>query len=161
MSIRLLSAAEWDLLREVRLAALRESPWWFLSTYAKEWHYGQQHWRDEFRRGIWLICTSDEGAPEALLGATRGTDIPCPDRYLSYLWVAPAVRGRGVGTKLVTEMLSHLRERGVPRVWLWVFDGNDAAHRLYRKLGFKSTGLRNQVGQRPVRIEERFLLELS
>ena len=63
-------------------------------------------------------------------------------------WLPP-VRGRGVGTKLVTEMLTYLRERDVPRVWLWVFDGNDAARRLYRRLGFESTGLRNQHRAQP------------
>ena len=107
-----------------------------------------------------MVCTSDEGATQALLGATHSSDIPRSDRYLSYLWVAPAARGQGIGTKLVTEMLTHLRDRDVPRVWLWVVDGNDAAHRLYRKLGFQSTGVRKRLERDPFRSEERLLLEL-
>jgi ribosomal protein S18 acetylase RimI-like enzyme len=145
----------------VRLDALRESPASFLSTFAEERQYGQQHWQAELLRGAWLVGTGDDAAQaQALLGATRGADIPVDDRYLSYLWVAPPARGRGVGTTLVTRMLMHLRERDVPRVWLWVLDGNDAAHQLYRKVGFESTGLRKPLHHDPSRIEERLLLEL-
>ena len=159
MSIRFLSASEWRLLRSARLAALRESPASFLSTFAKERQYGEQHWQAELVHGAWLVGTGD-GAAQALLGATRGADIPFADRYLSYLWVAPPARGRGLGTKLVTEMLTHLREREVAGVWLWVMDGNDAANQLYRKIGFESTGLRKPLPHDPSRIEERLLLKL-
>ena len=99
MSIRFLSASEWRLLRSARLDALRESPTSFLSTFAEERQYGQQRWEAELGRGDWLVRTSDDASEaQALLGATRGADIPAADRYLSYLWVAPAARGRGLGT---------------------------------------------------------------
>ena len=162
MSIRFLSASEWRLLRSARLDALRESPASFLSTFAEEEQYGQQRWEAELSRGDWLVRTRDDAAePQALLGATRGADIPAADRYLSYLWVAPPARGRGLGTRVVTRMLTHLHEWGVPRVWLWVLDGNDAACQLYRKLGFERTGLRKPLPHDPARTEERLLLELS
>jgi len=160
VTTRLLAAPDWDVLRDVRLAALRESPDSFLSLYHEERQHGPQWWKAAVRRDTWMVYTSDEGATQALLGATRAFDIPPSDRYLSYLWVAPAARGRGIGTKLMTEMLTHLRSRNVPRVWLWVFDGNEAAHRLYRKLGFQSTGFRKQLEQDPFRAEELLLLEL-
>jgi ribosomal protein S18 acetylase RimI-like enzyme len=160
VTIRLLTAPEWDVLRDVRLAALYESPDSFLSLYQEERQYGSRWWKAAVRRDTWMVCTSDEGATQALLGATRAIDIPPSDRYLSYLWVAPSARGRGIGTRLVTQMLTHLRDGGVPRVWLWVFDGNEAAHRLYRKIGFQSTGVRKQLEQDPFRAEERLLLDL-
>jgi ribosomal protein S18 acetylase RimI-like enzyme len=133
-----------------------------LSTFAEERQYGQQRWETELRRGDWLVGTGDDAAEaQALLGATRGADIPVADRYLSYLWVAPPARGRGLGTTVVTRMLAHLRGWEVPRVWLWVLDGNDAADQLYRKVGFERTGLRKPLPHDPARIEERLLLELS
>jgi ribosomal protein S18 acetylase RimI-like enzyme len=162
VSIRFLSASEWRLLQSARLDALSESPASFLSTFAEERQYGQQRWKAELDRGAWLVGTRDDAAqPQALLGATWGADIPVDDRYLSYLWVAPPARGRGLGRTLVTRMLAHLREWEVPRVWLWVLDGNDTAHQLYRKVGFESTGLRKPLSRDPSRIEERLLLELS
>ena len=160
MSIRFLSASEWRLLRSARLDALSDSPASFLSTFAEERQYGQHRWEAELGRGDWLVGTGDDAA-EALLGATRGGDIPGVDRYLSYLWVAPPARGRGLGTTLVTRMLTQLREREVPRVWLWVLDGNDAAQRLYRNVGFESTGLRKPLPHDPSRTEERLLFDLS
>ena len=162
MSIRFLSASEWRLLRSARLDALRESPTSFLSTFAEERQYGQPRWEAELRRGDWLVGTGDDPPQaQALLGATRGADIPAGDRYLSYLWVAPPARRRGLGMSLVTRMLTHLRQWDVPRVWLWVLDGNAGADQLYRKVGFERTGLRKPLPHDPARIEERLLLELS
>ena len=161
MSIRFLSASEWRLLRSARLDALRESPASFLSTFAEERQYGEQHWQAELDHGAWLVGTRDDAAQaQALLGATRGDDIPGADRYLSSLWVAPPARGRGVGTTLLTRMLTYLRDHDVRRVWLWVLDGNADADRLYRRVGFRSTGLRKPLDRDPVRSEERLLLEL-
>ena len=162
MSIRFLSASEWRLLRSARLDALQESPTSFLSTFAQERQYGPPHWRAELAIGTWLVGTGDDDSAQAqaLLGATPGTDIPAADRYLSYLWVARPARGRGLGTTLVTEMLTHLRDHDVRRVWLWVLDGNADADRLYRRLGFRSTGLRQPLDRDPLRSEERLLMEL-
>ena len=90
-----------------------------------------------------------------MLGATREVDIDPGDRYLSYLWVAPHARRHGIATTLVNDMLDHLRSRGVRRAWLWVLDGNDAAHALYSKVGFVSTGHRQPLDHDPTRCEER------
>ena len=161
MSFRFLSPSEWPLLRDVRLDALRESPGAFLSAYETEAGYGHETWWRQFETGDWLVCVSAADTVLAVLGATTGTDVDPGDRYLSYLWVAPAVRRSGVATRLVGEMLRHLRARGVRRAWLWVLDGNEAAYALYQKLGFVSTGLRQPLRTDPTRYEERFTCVLS
>lgn len=66
-----------------------------------------------------------------------------------------------MATRLVGEMLRHLRATGVGRAWLWVLDGNEAAYALYRKLGFVSTGVRQPLRTDPTRYEERFTRPLS
>jgi GNAT superfamily N-acetyltransferase len=48
-------------------------------------------------------------------------------------------RRLGVATALVNAAIDWLRSRGAPRVVLWSADGNQAAHRLFERLGFRRT----------------------
>lgn len=159
MPTRRLADRDWTELRELRLTALRESPASFLSTYAQEAAWTDDDWQRETARGDWLIESVGD-RPVGLLGATSEWDIAKSDRYLSYLWVAPDHRRRGIGERLVRAMLARLRDSGVPRAWLWVLDGNDPARRLYERLGFVSTGERQPLKADPARCEERMSLAL-
>jgi ribosomal protein S18 acetylase RimI-like enzyme len=47
-----------------------------------------------------------------------------------------AVRGRGVGERLVTEAIAHARERGAKAVELTSNPTRQAANRLYQRIGF-------------------------
>jgi ribosomal protein S18 acetylase RimI-like enzyme len=156
---RHLADRDWADLRELRLTALRESPAAFLSTYALESTWTDDDWQREAARGDWLVETVGD-RPVGLLGATPEWDIAESDRYLSYLWVAPDHRRRGVGQRLVRTMLARLRANGVERAWLWVLDGNEPARRLYERLGFTSTGERQPLKEDPARCEERMTLAL-
>ena len=49
---------------------------------------------------------------------------------------APALRGRGHGTRLVATMLHWARERGAMHAYLQVVARNDGARRFYGRLGF-------------------------
>lgn len=159
VSTRHLGDQDWAELRDLRLTALRESPAAFLSTYAQESAWTDDDWRREAGRGDWLVETEGD-RPVAMLGATPEWDIPESDRYLSYLWVAPGRRRRGLGERLVRSMLDRLRDSGVEWAWLWVLDGNDPARRLYERLGFVSTGERQPLKDDPARCEERMRLAL-
>lgn len=53
--------------------------------------------------------------------------------------VDESARGRGVATLLVEAAADWLEERGVPRVMLWTAARNDAAQRLFERLGFRRT----------------------
>ncbi len=52
------------------------------------------------------------------------------------LAVAPAMRGRGIGTALIAALCHEARTRGHGEVWLDVADGNTRARALYERLGF-------------------------
>jgi ribosomal protein S18 acetylase RimI-like enzyme len=158
MSTRLLSADEWRQLRDLRLAALKESPIAFLATYEDQAGWTERDWRADVSRGRWLVAGDP---PYALLGATAEDDVPTSDRYLSYLWVEAAHRRQGLGERLVREMLDLLRLAGVERAWLWVLGENEAARRLYERLGFVSTGERQPLDKDPSRFEERMTMPLN
>lgn len=51
------------------------------------------------------------------------------------LWVAPAHRGTGIGTRLLAEVIAQARDRGEPGLSLSVEAGNPA-RRLYERAGF-------------------------
>ncbi len=53
------------------------------------------------------------------------------------LAVAPEARGRGVGEALVRHALARFRETGLTRVVLCSLVEMEAAHRIYRRLGFE------------------------
>jgi ribosomal protein S18 acetylase RimI-like enzyme len=52
------------------------------------------------------------------------------------VYVAPELRGRGLGVELLTYVFERLRERGADDVSLKVDETNEPAVRLYRKYGF-------------------------
>lgn len=59
--------------------------------------------------------------------------------HLGRLAVAPALRGRGIGGRLVRELARHgTRELGVDGLSLFVLPGNERALALYRRLGFSA-----------------------
>jgi ribosomal protein S18 acetylase RimI-like enzyme len=151
--IKLLVSEEWPLLRDMRLAALRDSPQAFLASYQTEKAFDEPRWRAEFGRGDWSVSVQDDG-PAAIVGCTRETDMPTDERYLEYLWVAPRWRNRGVAQNMLAVVLDRLRQSGVRTAYLWVLDGNDAAVRLYKSVGFISGDQRQPLAARPGRSEE-------
>jgi RimJ/RimL family protein N-acetyltransferase len=60
------------------------------------------------------------------------------------MMVAADWRGRGVGTALVAAAIEWARARGLHKLTLSVFPGNDAAIALYRKFGFVEEGRRTK-----------------
>jgi RimJ/RimL family protein N-acetyltransferase len=153
MAPHIMDEAEWSILRDMRLAALRESPGSFLSSYSEESTYEEREWRAEFERGEWTIEVRNEKAV-ALVGVTREQDTPADECYLEYVWVRPGFRHRGIATDLIKNVLRRLLNRGFVTIWLWILDGNEPARRLYEKCGFTSTGRTQRPRRSPSRREE-------
>ena len=85
-----------------------------------------------------LIATEEE---TGLGFASFGNDPEDSTRgHLYSLYVSPESAGKGVGTKLLTEVISKLGETGLPDVTLWVFKENPIAIGLYLKSGFVEPG---------------------
>jgi ribosomal protein S18 acetylase RimI-like enzyme len=156
--IKALVPDEWPVLRDMRLAALRESPHAFLATYEKEKAFDELKWRAEFGRGDWNVSVQDDELA-GIVGCTREDGMPGNECYLEYLWIAPRWRNKGLAHHMLTVVLGRLRNSGVRTAYLWVLDGNDAAVRLYKGVGFISSNHRQPA--RPGRTEERMQFDLS
>jgi ribosomal protein S18 acetylase RimI-like enzyme len=158
--LRSLGRKEWYLLRDVRLAALAESPRAFLATHEKEESYSQGRWLEEFDRGDWTIGEL-AGKPVCLVGVTRAPGAPPYERHLEYVWVAPEYRRSGVAHGMLATIIEGLQNSGAHRILLWVLDGNNTAIRLYLRLGFVSTNKIQPLEGSPGRSEEQFALNLG
>ena len=53
----------------------------------------------------------------------------------------PDFRGKGLGSKLLKEVLDHAKKFGLEKVELHVYSTNIAAIQLYKKFGFEQEGL--------------------
>jgi ribosomal protein S18 acetylase RimI-like enzyme len=60
-----------------------------------------------------------------------------PGVYVQDMYVAPEMRGRGLGRDLMEAVVRRSRERGGRYVKLAVYDGNEQAIGFYRTLGFE------------------------
>jgi putative acetyltransferase len=58
---------------------------------------------------------------------------------LRKMYFLPALRGRGIGERLLQECLAAARERGYRRCYLETRAGMEAAQKLYTRMGFRRT----------------------
>jgi GNAT superfamily N-acetyltransferase len=85
----------------------------------------------------WLVVYSPEGwGRPAYCGTVQGVRDQHGLGAIQNLGVAPEHRSCGLGTSLLLHALAGFRQAGLQRVYLEVTAQNDAAIRLYRRVGF-------------------------
>ena len=58
--------------------------------------------------------------------------------FIESVWIDPSMRGKGLGERLVTYLIEQQRKAaGIQKFYLWVFDYNTPAIRLYERMDFK------------------------
>jgi ribosomal protein S18 acetylase RimI-like enzyme len=81
----------------------------------------------------------EEGAPCGIIaGYLDDHDPPRPN--VASMWVAPAYRRTGLGTRLLNEVQQWAESLGVPQLRLMVTSGNESAMHFYERFGFVFTG---------------------
>jgi GNAT superfamily N-acetyltransferase len=132
------SAADWPVLRDVRLQALADSPDAFLGTLAAEQGRSPDEWRRTCDAAQWFVATRESSV--AGLGCVAEYPQESPRLHLEGMWVDPAHRGSGVGIALLHHAEGYARRAGEASVGLWVVVGNDSARRFYVSHGYTATG---------------------
>ena len=134
--IRATRREDWQLLRDVRLRALQEAPYAFLTTYEEAAVHPDDLWQERATPGDRAVTFVLEGDGR-FEGIVAGfADEEAPTVYLVAMWVAPERRGSGVARQLVEQVVEWARGRGADRVILSVEPRNERAARLYERCGF-------------------------
>jgi len=109
------------------------------------------HWTEaEYRR----LLTEDTGHVTLVIeedyvqGFIVGRDLG-PEWEIENVVVAEAARHRGMGERLVGELLALTRSRGAQAIFLEVRESNGPARALYSKLGFIESGRRKSYYKSP------------
>lgn len=64
------------------------------------------------------------------------------EMHLLNLTVAPAHQRRGLGLRLLHELIGHCQAQALTDLWLEVRESNQAAQALYARAGFATVGMR-------------------
>lgn len=141
---RRLTPADAALFREIRLAALRDNPEAFGSTFEAE-------------NAQPLTWFSDRLGRSNLFGAFHGSELvgiaglvigegkkEAHKGLLVGMYVRPGSRKSGVGRRLVETIIEFARER-VELIQLAVVSDNQRARRLYAGLGFLEYGIEKKA----------------
>lgn len=135
--VRRLSPDEWQAFRAVRLAALKDAPYAFGSTWEHEKERSEEEWRQALTSRTRFVAVLDGQIVGLAAGGESG---PHSVAALTSLWVDPGARGRGVGDELVTCVTAWAQAEGYNQLVLWVTEGNGHAEALYERSGFSRTG---------------------
>jgi len=177
--VREITADDWELMRDVRLAALAESPSAFGSSYAREVAFTEEQWRGRISersvtffaheatslalgvriRGRTVLTDSlassltEEPAGAASAGkepaGLAGVYVEDGAANLVSMWVRPAARGLGAGKALVEAAAAWAKANDFGSLFLWVTESNTSARRLYEGCGFTPTGQRQPLPSDP------------
>ncbi|HEY1455148.1 MAG TPA: GNAT family N-acetyltransferase [Candidatus Dormibacteraeota bacterium] len=141
----------------MRLAALKEAPHAFGSTYEREAPKGEQEWRGGLVSRTRFLAEVDGEAAGTVSG---GSGSMPKEGAITAMWVDPRFRRRGIGELLIRAVLGWLKREGYRTVTLWVAAGNDEAERLYERNGFARTGESSLVSPDEDRLEHEMSREL-
>jgi GNAT superfamily N-acetyltransferase len=113
---------------------------------------------DEERDGFWtaLLGGRVEGSitMDAIHAESEGA-------HLRWFIISDALRGQGIGYRLMNAAIDFCRTEGYKRIYLWSFEGLDAARHLYDKVGFRLVE-QQRGSQWGVEVnEQRFELQLE
>lgn len=144
-----MQASEWEEYREIRLAALKDSPSAFAATWQQEVEYPVERWKMRAQRsqdGVAriVVVAVEAGQWIGLAGGYRPGD-RAADAELISMWVTAGYRGHGVGRALVGAILSWAEGYRARDIGLWVNKTNRSAISLYQATGFRPTGEVNQL----------------
>ena len=89
---------------------------------------------DPRRDALW-IATLDDRVEGGI--AIDGSDAAERGAHLRWFILSDKLRGQGVGQQLITRAVNFCAAKEYPSIYLWTFEGLDAARHLYERAGFR------------------------
>ena len=146
MNLRELNEADAQIYQALRLRALKTDSESFGSTYEREVNFSnvavQERIRTKEDRYV-LGAFQEDGSLVGIVRFMRDTDLKSKHKGNIYgMYVAPEVRGQGVGKALMAEVIERAKGfEGVEQIHLQVVSSNESAKKLYKSLGFETYGV--------------------
>ena len=112
---------------------------------------------DPARDAFWTVSLAGRVEGSVTIDAVQAES---EGAHLRWFIMSDALRGRGVGGQLIGTAVEFCRARNYPSIYLWTFEGLDAARHLYEKAGF-TLALQQEGSQWGTTVnEQRFELQL-
>jgi len=158
MDVRRLREGEGARLRELRLRALADSPEAFCSSLADERAEPDSYWEnlallsESSERQVTFVAQRDADEWVGMAGGHLVRD----EHYRALLvamWVAPDLRGFGLGRRLADDVAEWAVAHGATTLQVSVMQDNVEALAIYGVCGFEATGQRTPLATDPERHE--------
>ena len=140
-----LPVSAWKEYKELRLAALKNEPQAFASSYERESAYPNEEWQRRLKDAAegkrhTFLAELDEKLVGMVAGGRDFKDTNSNVAYIWGLYVDATVRGKGIGKLLMSKVLEELgKDRGIQTIRLEVNAEQESAVKLYENLGFMKT----------------------
>jgi GNAT superfamily N-acetyltransferase len=159
ITLRAISTADKDLYRETRLRALKDTPFAFGSTYAREAAFTDAEWQQRTANltghAVGYLALDGDLAC-GLIAALPSEEISDCFTVVS-MWVAPTHRRFGVGTLLIEAIKKWAESRNAHELRLMVTSNNPSAMNFYCRNGFHPTGHTGPYPNDPAVFEHEML----
>ncbi|TWE06911.1 GNAT family N-acetyltransferase [Rudaeicoccus suwonensis] len=144
ITVRALGEDDWQVYRDVRLAALRDAPEAFVASATQEQEFDEEFWRTRMARSRRLVAEQDGTVVGVVsIGRRPGGDERVGELF--GLWVTPGLRGQGVAWKLVQAGVDQARSDDFGFVAYWVGTDNGRAVAFASSFGFRPTDSRRPM----------------
>ena len=96
---------------------------------------------DRDRDRIWIAIVNDSIEGSIVIDGIHAED---KGAHLRWFIMSDSYRGKGIGRKLLVRAIDFCKRKDYKLIYLWTFEGLDAARKLYEDLGFKL--IRQKIG---------------
>ena len=130
---------QWQRLRDLRLAALAESPENLSGKLEEEKAFTEAQWREGFKKVSYLVASID-GVDVGMINVENLKGDFGATCWIGGLWSDPNYRGQGVARALFYYMDSVAKEKDWLIQGLGVMETNARAIAAFEKFGFVQMG---------------------
>jgi len=163
--VRTLRPDDWPAYKALRLRSLQDAPSAFGSTLALELSRPDHEWTERVNLSPTsgndcALFVEVDGVPSGLVWAK--VDASDPDTVnIFQMWVAPEVRGRGLGGALLSAAINWAKQHRARFAKLGVTCGDTPAVRMYRRAGFCEIGAKEPIREGSDVLAQTMVLSLA
>ena len=135
IEIRKLDKSDWQILKDVRVRALKDSPAAFAESFEDCRNFNQSFWEGRASSDSTkaTFIAFEESTPIGMVACFSDGAI----FNLVAMWVSPEYRGTGVSSELVNRVIEFAKSNRIPKIDLVVNESNKIASKFFKKLGFR------------------------